>query len=35
MNAIPISFVEVFVAAQALVVVVDILGALWDGKLGS
>jgi len=34
-NAVPVSFVEVFVAAQALVVVVDILGALGDGKFGS
>jgi len=35
MNAVPVSFVEIFVAAQALLVVVDILGALGDGKFGS
>ena len=33
MYAVPVSFVEIFVAVQALVVVVDILGALRDGKL--
>jgi len=35
MNAIPISFIEILVAAQALVVVVDILGALGEGNLGA
>jgi hypothetical protein len=34
-NAVPVSFVEIFVTVQALVVVVDILGALGDGKLRS
>ena len=35
MNAVPVSFVEIFVAAQALAVVVDVLRALREGKLGT